>query len=271
MDKSAAIIAWNYAKVTKFSHLLTYWRNMKKLLNAGLCKIKNLFKRILILISIFVACVNVGAQEYSFQKVDGCVNLNPFGQKRDCKTDFFEVIYPRGVLYYLVGNFGLDTPYKKFSELCDSKIKTFRIQGEVDFICKDKEDKWVSVVTYGKNKDLKLIYVDYISHYTCSNMNNQEILDKLINAFGDPVKTRSGRADFRYFDIDNGYQYVTASQNFRSDANAILNCPGEAVLEIKIDNSWIPTLKGKKYGLSAIFHDFNATLLKRASEKNVKF
>lgn len=228
-----------------------------------------LFRGVIFYFGTFLACINVNAQQYSFQKVDGCVNFNPFGQKKDCRPDFHEVIYPKGALYYFVGRFGLDTPYKKFSELCDSSKKVISIRN-IDFICMDRNNRWISAVSYGKNDDLKIIYVSSIAHYTCSNMNDREIFERLAQAFGEPPGFRGRQDNFKGFEINNGYQHVKAYQSFQSDANSILNCPGEAILEIKIEIPIIPTIKGRKYGLEAIYGDFKEIANNKALAKNVK-
>lgn len=215
---------------------------------------KNLHRYIVTLFLIFPSVAM--CQSLDFQRINGCVDFKPNGDKGDCRTEKVQVNYNASDHYFIRGIYGIATPFNKFQEICQvprkstglfQKINNYRNYS--DFVCHSEKGKWLLFVDFDKSYK-NLISARKINYFTCSSLDYLDLISKFENKIGKgwtPINDSYWESIFlnSLKKIRNKqepiYRYksksesVNAFYNFDSLIHPFLQCPGGIILEIEIE------------------------------------
>jgi hypothetical protein len=201
----------------------------------------------------------VQAQGVKLIEVGGCVDFNRFSHfsvvAQRCFQGMIQAI-PNQTSHYLInGVYGITTPYAKFRESCISASEqrrlpdTFRkASAQYAFLCPSVDQGWVLFAEFNESRTTYVMYVESITHYTCSTLDFNTVSKKLIETieyFHGKKRGRINLPDIRYsgfkrygsYEYFGDGEYISANHIFDKDIDSMLNCPGGVILKIKIDLS----------------------------------
>jgi hypothetical protein len=226
------------------------------------------------IVVLFFALLGEGVQAQGVKLIDvgGCVDFNRFSLfsvvAQRCFQGMIQAI-PNQTSHYLInGVYGITTPYAKFRESCISASEqrrlpdTFRkVSAQYTFFCPSVDQGWVLFAEFKESRTTYVMYVESITHYTCSTLDFDAISKKLIEKIEGLDRKKRGRInlpDIRYSDSKRygSYEYfgdgeyISANLIFDRDIDSMLNCPGGVILKIKIDlsNNLKPIMSPYLYG-----------------------